>query len=94
MISSVNIRADIAQAVFEGLSNKNNLFIGTEVMPVYSSDVKSGVYLKLNLGNSEALNDDTLKIAAGSDSMRSSMVLKRFFLTLIVVTLIVSSIQR
>jgi hypothetical protein len=72
MISSVNIRADIAQAVFEGLSNKNNLFIGTEVMPVYSSDVKSGVYLKLNLGNSEALNDDTLKIAAGSGYPRTS----------------------
>ena len=72
MISSVNIRADIAQAVFEGLSNRNNLFIGTDVMPVYSSDVKSGVYLKLNLGNSEALNDDTLKIAAGSGYPRTS----------------------
>ena len=72
MISSVNIRADIAQAVFEGLSNKNNLFIGTDVMPVYSSDVKSGVYLKLNLGNSESLNDDTLKIAAGAGYPRTS----------------------
>jgi len=33
-LSYTSIRADIAQAVFEGLSNKNNLFIGTEVMPI------------------------------------------------------------
>ena len=71
-LSYTTIRADIAQAVFEGLSNKNNLFIGTEVMPVYSSDVKSGAYLKLNLGDSEALNDDALKIAAGAGYPRTS----------------------
>jgi len=71
-LSYTTIRADIAQAVFEGLSNKNNLFIGTDVMPVYSSDVKSGAYLKLNLGDSEALNDDALKIAAGAGYPRTS----------------------
>jgi len=71
-LSYTTIRADIAQAVYEGLSNKNNLFIGTEVMPVYSSDVKSGAYLKLNLGDSEALNDDALKIAAGAGYPRTS----------------------
>jgi hypothetical protein len=71
-LSSTTIRADIAQAVFEGLSNKNNLFIGTEVMPVFSSDVRSGAYLKLNLGDSEALNDDALKIAAGAGYPRTS----------------------
>ena len=71
-LSYTNIRADIAQAVFEGLSNKNNLFIGTEVMPVFSSDVRSGAYLKLNLGDSEALNDDALKIAAGAGYPRTS----------------------
>jgi len=71
-LSYTTIRADIAQAVFEGLSNKNNLFIGTEVMPVFSSDVRSGAYLKLNLGDSEALNDDALKIAAGSGYPRTS----------------------
>jgi hypothetical protein len=71
-LSYTTIRADIAQAVFEGLSNKNNLFIGTEVMPVFSSDVRSGAYLKLNLGDSEALNDDALKIAAGAGYPRTS----------------------
>jgi hypothetical protein len=71
-LSYTTIRADIAQAVFEGLSNKNNLFIGTEVMPVYSSDVKSGAYLKLNIGDSETLNDDVLKIAAGAGYPRTS----------------------
>jgi len=71
-LSYTTIRADIAQAVYEGLSNKNNLFIGTEVMPVYSSDVRSGAYLKLNLGDSEALNDDALKIAAGAGYPRTS----------------------
>jgi hypothetical protein len=71
-LSYTTIRADIAQAVFEGLSNKNNLFIGTEVMPVFSSDVRSGAYLKLNLGDSEALNDDVLKIAAGAGYPRTS----------------------
>lgn len=70
-LSYTTIRADIAQAVFEGLSNKNNLFIGTEVMPVFSSDVRSGAYLKLNLGDSEALNDDALKIAAGAGYPRT-----------------------
>ena len=71
-LSYTTIRADIAQAVFEGLSNKNNLFIGREVMPVFSSDVRSGAYLKLNLGDSEALNDDALKIAAGAGYPRTS----------------------
>jgi hypothetical protein len=71
-LSYTTIRADIAQAVFEGLSNKNNLFIGTEVMPVFSSDVRSGAYLKLNLGDSEALNYDALKIAAGAGYPRTS----------------------
>ena len=71
-LSYTTIRADIAQAVFEGLSNKNNLFIGTEVMPVFSSDVKSGAYLKLNIGDSETLNDDALKIAAGAGYPRTS----------------------
>jgi hypothetical protein len=71
-LSYTTIRADIAQAVFEGLSNKNNLFIGSEVMPVFSSDVRSGAYLKLNLGDSEALNDDALKIAAGAGYPRTS----------------------
>ena len=71
-LSYTTIRADIAQAVFEGLSNKNNLFIGTEVMPVFSSDVRSGAYLKLNLGDSEALNDDALMIAAGAGYPRTS----------------------
>jgi hypothetical protein len=71
-LSYTTIRADIAQAVYEGLSNKNNLFIGTEVMPVYSSDVKSGAYLKLNIGDSETLNDDVLKIAAGAGYPRTS----------------------
>lgn len=72
MPSYTTIRADIAQAVFEGLSNKNNMFIGTDVMPIYSADVRSGAYLKLNLGNSEALNDDALKVAAGSGYQRTS----------------------
>jgi len=71
-LSYTTIRADIAQAVFEGLSNKNNLFIGSEVMPVFSSDVRSGAYLKLNLGDSEALNEDALKIAAGAGYPRTS----------------------
>jgi hypothetical protein len=71
-LSYTTIRADIAQAVYEGLSNKNNLVIGTEVMPVYSSDVKSGAYLKLNIGDSETLNDDVLKIAAGAGYPRTS----------------------
>jgi hypothetical protein len=71
-LSYTTIRADIAQAVYEGLSDKNNLFIGTEVMPVYSSDVKSGAYLKLNIGDSETLNDDVLKIAAGAGYPRTS----------------------
>jgi hypothetical protein len=71
-LSYTTIRADIAQAVFEGLSNKANLFIGAEVMPIFSSDVKSGAYLKLNLGDSEALNDDALKIAPGAGYPRTS----------------------
>ncbi len=41
-------------------------------MPVFSSDVRSGAYLKLNLGDSEALNDDALKIAAGAGYPRTS----------------------
>jgi hypothetical protein len=71
-LSYTTIRADIAQAVFEGLSNNNNLFIGTEVMPIYSADVRSGAYLKLNLGDAEMLNDDALKVAAGSGYARTS----------------------
>ena len=66
MLSSTTIRGDIAQAVYEGRSNKANLFIGAQVMPIYVADVRSGEYLKINLGQSEALNDDATKIAAGS----------------------------
>lgn len=72
MISSTTIRADIAQAVYEGRNNKQNLFIGTEVMPIYVADVRSGEYLKINLGDSEALNDDATKIAPGAAYPRVS----------------------
>jgi hypothetical protein len=71
-LTTTTIRGDIAQAVFEGRSNKQNLFIGAEVMPIYVADVKSGEYLKINLGQSEALNDDATKIAAGSAYPRVS----------------------
>ena len=72
MLSSTTIRGDIAQAVYEGRSNKANLFIGAQVMPIYVADVRSGEYLKINLGQSEALNDDATKIAAGSAYPRVS----------------------
>jgi hypothetical protein len=72
MVSSTTIRGDIAQAVYEGRSNKANLFIGAEVMPIYVADIRSGEYLKINLGQSEALNDDATKIAAGSAYPRVS----------------------
>ena len=72
MLSSTTIRGDIAQAVYEGRSNKANLFIGAQVMPIYVSDIRSGEYLKINLGQSEALNDDATKIAAGSAYPRVS----------------------
>ena len=65
-LTTTTIRGDIAQAVYEGRSNKQNLFIGAEVMPIYVADVRSGEYLKINLGGSEAFNDDVTKIAAGS----------------------------
>lgn len=71
-LSTTTIRGDIAQAVFEGRSNRQNLFIGAEVMPIYVADVRSGEYLKINLGQSEALNDDATKIAAGSAYPRVS----------------------
>lgn len=70
--SYTTIRSDIAQAVYEGRSNKANLFVGAEVMPIYVADVRSGEYLKINLGGSEALNDDATKIAAGSAYPRVS----------------------
>ena len=41
-LSTTTIRGDIAQAVFEGRSNRQNLFIGAEVMPIYVADVRSG----------------------------------------------------
>lgn len=72
MLSSTTIRGDIAQAVYEGRSNKANLFIGAQVMPLYVADVRSGEYLKINLGQSEALNDDATKIAPGSAYPRVS----------------------
>lgn len=65
-LTTTTIRGDIAQAVYEGRSNKQNLFIGAEVMPIYVADVRSGEYLKINIGQSEAFNDDVTKIAAGS----------------------------
>ena len=71
-LSYTTIRADIAQAVYEGRSNKANLFIGAEVMPIYVADARSGEYLKINLGDSEALNDDATKIAAGAAYPRVS----------------------
>jgi hypothetical protein len=71
-LTTTTIRGDIAQAVFEGRSNRQNLFIGAEVMPIYVADVRSGEYLKINLGQSEALNDDATKIAAGSAYPRVS----------------------
>jgi hypothetical protein len=71
-LTTTTIRGDIAQAVFEGRSNRQNLFIGAEVMPLYVADVRSGEYLKINLGQSEALNDDATKIAPGSAYPRVS----------------------
>jgi hypothetical protein len=71
-LTTTTIRGDIAQAVYEGRSNRQNLFIGAEVMPIYVADVRSGEYLKINLGQSEALNDDATKIAPGSAYPRVS----------------------
>jgi len=71
-LTTTTIRGDIAQAVYEGRSNRQNLFIGTDVMPLYVADVRSGEYLKINLGGSEALNDDATKVAPGAAYPRVS----------------------
>jgi hypothetical protein len=71
-LTTTTIRGDIAQAVYEGRSNRQNLFIGAEVMPVYVADVRSGEYLKINLGGSEALNDDATLVAPGAAYPRVS----------------------
>ena len=71
-LTTTTIRGDIAQAVYEGRSNRQNLFIGADVMPIYVADVRSGEYLKINLGGSEALNDDATKVAPGAAYPRVS----------------------
>ena len=71
-LTTTTIRGDIAQAVYEGRSNRQNLFIGADVMPIYVADVRSGEYLKINLGGSEALNDDATLVAPGAAYPRVS----------------------
>lgn len=68
--SGATLRGDITTAVIQGQST--NAFIGADICPIYSSGVKAGQYLKLNLGNAELLNSDTSKVSPGSAYPRSS----------------------
>src|SRR6185436_19035137 len=53
------LRADINSVVEEAAST-DQMFIGTEVLPVYSSDQKSAEYPKFRLAKADLLNDDAL----------------------------------
>jgi len=65
------IRADINQALIEGPSADVGL-IGAEIMPLLPVDVKSGQYLKVELGGGELLNSDATKRAPASGYGRTS----------------------
>jgi hypothetical protein len=68
--SGATLRGDVTTAVIQG--QNNDAFIGAQVCPIYSSPVRAGQYLKLNLGNAELLNSDASKVQPGSSYPRSS----------------------
>lgn len=65
------LRADINQALIEGPSADVGL-IGAELMPLLPVDVKSGQYLKVELGGGELLNSDAAKRSPSSGYGRTS----------------------
>ncbi|NBT68890.1 MAG: hypothetical protein EBT78_14155 [Betaproteobacteria bacterium] len=69
--SGATLRGDVTTAVIQG-QNNNDAFIGAKVAPIYTSPVRAGQYLKLNLGNAELLNSDASKVQAGSSYPRTT----------------------
>jgi hypothetical protein len=59
-------RADIAALVMQANSDFNKLFIGDQILPVKTEDVKRGIYMKAKLANAELLNGDAQPRESGA----------------------------
>jgi len=63
-------RSDIYALVQQANADFNKLFIGDQIFPVKSEDVKRGIYMKANLANAELLNADAVARASGDGYQR------------------------
>lgn len=63
-------RSDIHALVQQANADFNKLFIGEQIFPVKSEDVKRGIYMKANLANAELLNGDAVARASGDGYQR------------------------
>ena len=63
-------RSDIHALVQQANADFNKLFIGDQIFPVKSEDVKRGIYMKANLANAELLNGDAVARANGDGYQR------------------------
>lgn len=59
-------RSDIYALVMQANADFNKLFIGDQVLPVKTEDVKRGIYMKANLANAQLLNADAQPREAGA----------------------------
>ncbi len=59
-------RADIYALVMQANADFNKLFIGDQILPVKTEDVKRGIYMKANLANAQLLNADAQPRESGA----------------------------
>ena len=59
-------RSDIYALVLQANADFNKLFIGEQIFPVKTEDVKRGIYMKANLANAELLNADAKPRESGA----------------------------
>ncbi len=63
-------RSDIYAMVMQANADFNKLFIGEQIFPVKTEDVKRGIYMKATLANAELLNGDAKPRESGAGYTR------------------------
>jgi len=63
-------RSDIFALMMQANTDFNKMFIGEDVFPVKTEDVKRGIYMRANLANAQLLNADAVPRESGASYQR------------------------
>lgn len=63
-------RSDIFALMMQANTDFNKMFIGEQVFPVKTEDVKRGIYMRANLANAQLLNADAVPRESGASYQR------------------------